>query len=194
MALSLVACSEEENLAEQEATGSVDIQIEEPNKTDEEKDDEELVETEEPAAPHTDDDHDHEELPFEWAGSYKLQAGSYTLLFKQNEFGDESILVTFILEDSNIKDLEHHAAHIMEADVEDFNAGEQFDAESEFAYNLLLNVSGSTSFTFTIGEAGTYRIFTEHHADEFEMEITNKSKEVIVVENPTEYEGHGHSH
>ncbi|RXJ00367.1 hypothetical protein DS745_12615 [Anaerobacillus alkaliphilus] len=140
------------------------------------------------------DDHSHDELPFEWAGSYELVAGTYSLEFKQNEFGDETMLLTFIKEDSNIKDLEHHAAHIMDTGGELFHEGDYFAAESEYAYNLSLNVKGSTSYTFTIQEAGTYRIFTEHHADEFEMEITNENSDVIIAKSVQEYEGHDHEH
>ncbi|MCT8136904.1 hypothetical protein H1D32_03515 [Anaerobacillus sp. CMMVII] len=196
---SLVACDAEEQNVTQDENENVEVQ----DLTDDVEEDEVELEETTPAEAEEEsqtvsaheDDHHHDDLPFEWAGSYNLIEGTYSLVFKQNEFGDESILVAFILEDSNIKDLEHHAAHIMEASgFDEISEGEQFSAESEFAYNLFINVEGATSFTFTVIEAGTYRIFTEHHAEEFDMEISNEAGDVMVVENAKEYEGHEHGH
>ncbi len=205
LTLGLVGCSDkeantEENsvaVEENKVTTEGNAQDGEENEavTEGTPEDSETGETENSEAEHSHgSDHSHDELPFEWAGSYELVAGTYSLVFKQNEFGDESMLLAFILENSNIKDLEHHAAHIMEHGGESFNEGDYFAAESEYAYNLSLNVEGATSYTFTIQEAGTYRIFTEHHADEFEMEITNKESEVILATNVQEYDGHEHGH
>ncbi|MBM4765265.1 hypothetical protein [Bacillus sp. B15-48] len=139
----------------------------------------------------------HDELPYEWAGSYELAGGIYTLKFNQNELGDESMLIAFILENSNITDLEHHAAHMMEEDAPNLNSilvGEEFEAHHEYTYLLALNTEGESTFTFTISQAGRYRIFTEHHPDEFGMQILTEEDSEIAVNDSVEYEGHDHDH
>ncbi|QOY35044.1 hypothetical protein AWH56_020385 [Anaerobacillus isosaccharinicus] len=102
------------------------------------------------------------------------------------------MLMAFILENKNITDLEHHAAHLFEAEAEEVKQNQQFQAKHEFVYNLILNQE-STKFTFSIEESGSYRIFTEHHPEEFQMKIT-KSTGVVNPEDPIEYEGHEHGH
>lgn len=139
----------------------------------------------------------HDELPYEWAGNYDLEAGTYTLKFNQNEHGDESILLAFILENSNITDLEHHAAHMMEIDTPNLdmiNEGEEFEALHEYTYLLELNTEGESTFTFTISQSGSYRIFTEHNADEFGLQILTEEGNEMAVKDTVEYEGHHHDH
>lgn len=139
----------------------------------------------------------HHELPYEWGGSYELEAGTYTLKFNQNEHGDESILLAFILEGSNISDPEHHAAHMLEEDASNLDrieAGEEFDALHEYSFLLGLNLEGESAFTFTISEAGSYRMFAEHHVEEFGLQILAEDCSEIAVQHPVEYEGHDHSH
>lgn len=139
----------------------------------------------------------HHELPYEWGGSFELEEGTYTLKFKQNDHGDEHILIAFIIENSNIADPEHHAAHMMEEDAPHLDVieeGEQFEALHEYTYLLGLNPDGESTFSFTITQAGSYRIFTEHLADELGMHIFNEEGNEIVVTNPVEYDEHDHDH
>lgn len=135
----------------------------------------------------------YHELPYEWAATYELAEGTYTLQFNENENGDESFMLAFVLEDSNINDLEHHVAHIMEEDValEETN---HFEAKHEYANNLKLNETGETIYTFTISKGGKYRIFTEHHPDEFSMKLLTEDGTVIEGTNAKEFEGHDHHH
>ncbi|WP_216829691.1 hypothetical protein [Alkalihalobacterium elongatum] len=185
---SLVACNTEEvaeianpDELQAEEVGEEEVEIEEGENTEENKDEEE------------DGIDHHHELPYEWAGSYDLEAGTYTLNFNKNEHGDESILIGYVLEDSNIKDLEHHMAHVMDDGGEEITS-ENFTATSEYAYILSLNPNGETTYTFTIEVPGTYRIFTEHHAEEFLLQVLIETGEEVVAQNPTDYEGHNHDH
>ncbi len=175
----LVGCGQTEESADQDIIDSSIVEVLEEG---------DIVEEE-------DDVGHHDELPFEWSGSYVFEKGTYTLLLNHNEFGDESMLISFILENGNILDFDHHAAHIMDIDPdEEVDQDGSFDAVSEYSYNLALNPAGSTSFTFTITEAGRYKIFTEHVADEFDMNILHPSGDVIPVEDTKTYDGNGHSH
>lgn len=139
------------------------------------------------------DDHVHDLWPFEWSAIYGLQEGTYTLNFNQNQFGDESILIAFIIENKNITDPVHHAAHLFETPSETIKEKNEFIAIHEHAYNLLLNMD-RTEFSFKIEESGSYIIFTEHHAEEFLMTILNQMGEEILPQNPTEYESGEHVH
>ncbi|MDQ0340120.1 hypothetical protein J2S00_002915 [Caldalkalibacillus uzonensis] len=188
---SLVACNNDVNDTDSQMTADIDtaeISEAETESTVSETTDESTEQAEGIAH------HDH--LPYEWSASYQLEEGVYTLLFNDNQNGDESMRIAFIRQNSNIKDVEHHAAHIMEEDqgVELIVDGGTFEAKHEFAYNLQLNQEGSTSFTFTIAEAGSYAIFLEHHIDEVAMQVMNESNAEIEAVNPKEYEGHGHDH
>jgi hypothetical protein len=192
----IVACSNAEKTAEEPV--AAEVQTGEQN-TDEEETTEEIEENEEDAEKldaeieEADGIHHHDDIPYEWAATYKLKEGTYSLVFHQNEFSDESMLLAFILEDKNITDFEHHAAHLFEADAQEVKQTEVFHAKHEYGYNLLLN-KDHTDFTFTIVEAGSYRIFAEHHPEEFKMTITDIDGNEVEAENPIEYEGHDHSH
>ncbi|WP_078552560.1 hypothetical protein [Bacillus alkalicellulosilyticus] len=189
--ISLVACGNTDDEVEVQQPENQEkevVGVVEETEPAEELEEEGPIEEEEEGIDH------HQELPYEWAGSFNLEEGTYTLVFNQNEFGDESILLGFILENSNIQDVEHHAAHMMEHSDEEVSQEGTFAAKHEYTFNLLINTEGSTTFTFTISEAGSYRMFTEHHAEEFKMQILSQSNEEIKPDNVKEYEGHGHEH
>lgn len=135
----------------------------------------------------------HHAIPFEWGATYELAEGTYSLQFNENPHGDETILVAYILDDGKIKDIDHHAAHVMEADPEKVDVEGNFVAESEYAYQLTLNQE-RTSYTFEIKQAGQYALFVEHHADEVKMQILDASGAEVTAQNPQEYEGHDHDH
>lgn len=134
----------------------------------------------------------HHELPYEWRGSYDLVEGTYTLQLNKNEHGDETMLVAFIMENSNIHDLDHHAAHLMEATAEEVNEEQAFEAKHEYVYLLPLNEK--TTFTFTITKGGQYALYLEHDAEEFDLEIFNNNNDEIAAENVRQFEGHEHGH
>lgn len=188
---SLVACSNDEKVTEVEPEVITEVPSDYEEIIDE-ANEEELQVIAEEEEKEAEGIHHHDDLHYEWAGSFTLSEGTYSLVFSQNEHGDESMLVAFLLENKNIHDLEHHAAHLFEAEAETVEQGGHFHAEHEYVYHLLLNAE-RTVFTFTINESGTYRLFTEHHPDEFLMTITGETG-VVEPANEKEYEGHHHSH
>lgn len=134
---------------------------------------------------------DHHDIPYEWSGIFEFGEGVHTIKFKKNE-GDESILVAFISTESNISDMEHHAAHVMEAEAIDVEKDGKFIAENEYTYNLDLKKE-LAEFQFEIESPGRYYVFTEHLPSEFQMEVLNPEGEVLKIDSPTEYEG-DHDH
>lgn len=137
------------------------------------------------------EDHHHHDIPYEWSGIFEFEEGNYTMKFNKNE-GDESILVAFISTAGSITDMEHHAAHVMEAEAIDVEKDGDFIAENEYTYKLDLN-EDRTEFKFEVETPGEYYVFTEHLPEEFDMEILNEEGEVLEADNPTEYEG-DHDH
>lgn len=93
----LIACTNvEENdpVIEQEIDKEADLSEEIIEEKDTEVDLAEIKEEEEEEEDSIADGIGHHgELPYEWAGTYQLEKGTYSLVFNENEFGDESILV-----------------------------------------------------------------------------------------------------
>lgn len=129
--------------------------------------------------------HDHGDEPYEWSAAYNLPKGTYTLEFQESE-NDPCILVAFLLEDEDEHALYHLAHHVMEAGGEDVAAGTSFTARDQYAYNLILN-PGGTTFTFEISDPGTYVVFTEHFAWEFDMKIYDSKGVEIPGENSIDH-------
>lgn len=137
-----------------------------------------------------DDDHHHHDICYEWSGIFEFEEGKYTMKFNKND-GDESILVAFISADSGIKDIEHHAIHVMEAEAKEVKKDASFVAENEYTYNLELNKEAA-EFEFELEKPGKYYIFTEHMPEEFDMQILNADGEELKAEDPKVYEDHDH--
>ncbi|MDE5413688.1 hypothetical protein [Alkalihalobacterium chitinilyticum] len=196
---SLIACNNNDDVTEtiEDAAANEEetLQQELPSEEDEEpieNEDTEMDELDEYEEENEGIDH-HHELPFEWRGSYDLAEGTYTLKLNKNEHGDETMLIAFIMENSNIHDLDHHAAHLMEAAAEEVNEEQAFEAKHEYVYLLPLN-EDETTFTFTITKSGLYALYLEHDAEEFDLEIFNENNEEITSENVSQFEGHNHGH
>lgn len=147
---------------------------------------------------HEEHDHDdehghHHDINYEWSGIYELGEGTHRIKLNKNE-GDESILVAFISSEGSISDIEHHAAHVMEAEAIDVAKDASFTAENEYTYNLDLN-NETAEFEFEMESPGNYYVFTQHLPEEFDMEILNPDGEVLEADEQTEYEGdHDYDH
>lgn len=132
-------------------------------------------------------DHDHGE--FEWIGEFELEAGEYLFHFGESE--DETMDVAFIKMGDNITDLEHHASHLMLSDKENIKQDSSFIAKPDYAYTFEMNEDHG-HISFTIEEAGTYAIVTEHMPFESSMQIFDKDDiEILPIR---EHEAGDHEH
>lgn len=138
------------------------------------------------AAGTTEDDHGHEhgDLPYEWSGELMFEPGTYEMVFQES--GDPAMDIAFVILDGSINDVEHHAHHILEADMVLVGAGDSFSALPDYGYTLGLNPD-HTTFTFHIEEGGRYSLFTEHKPEEFDLAFFNEAGELLVPENQQEY-------
>jgi hypothetical protein len=126
------------------------------------------------------DDHGHEhgDDPYEWSGVFSFAEGSYVMHFQES--GDPSIAVVFLLDEGDRDGSDHMAYHIMEAELEAVPAGGEFEAVSEYGYNLMLNPD-ETITTFVISEAGDYLLYLEHFPEEFDLVIKDAAGNEMVA-------------
>lgn len=125
----------------------------------------------------------HDDLPYEWKGEYHFhEETTYTVTTSAED--PEPLTLGFIQEGENIEDVEHHAAHMMEAeDIDQITTNATFQAEHEYAYTL----RDSTSYTFTI-EAGTYAVFLNQDPAEHQVSITNDQQETLEAQQEAYYD------
>lgn len=148
----------------------------------------EEVEKEEVEETESEEGHTHE-APFEWSGKMSFNEGEeYTLKFNSNDEKEEVITIGFLRTDANIDDIEHHAAHMMDHEVEKehFHIGEDFHAEHEYAYELALE-GGTGEIKFNTHE-GEYYVFLEHMPEEFNLEILDAEGNQVEISEEKVYE------
>ena len=161
-----------------------------PAETKEEEKPEQTMTQETQSETKEEEHHDHEHGDFEWIGEYGLKAGTYLLHF--GPCADKTMDVGFVKMGENIKDLEHHASHVMAAkDKEVIKQEETFEAKSDFAYTLEMDPEHG-HIHFTIKEDGKYALITEHLPKESTMQIFDAEKKEILPVEEKEIEGHKH--
>jgi zinc transport system substrate-binding protein len=144
-----------------------------------------------------DGEHDHDgEVPWEWAGLYHLEAGTYTYTFQEGP--DPRMQLAVVTTDEGGDHGIHHVEETATAlygnsdthtPVED---GGTLTPSSEVLYHLQFADSGETTFTLDIETEGHYVLFGQHVPAEFDASLTDDSGSAIDPE-VTETAGeHGH--
>ncbi|WP_018256473.1 metal ABC transporter solute-binding protein, Zn/Mn family [Halomicrobium katesii] len=146
-----------------------------------------------------DGEHGHSgETPWEWAGLYHLEAGSYTYTFHEGPDPKMQLAVIATEEggDHGIRHVEETATtlygdHDTHTPVE---SGATFEPPSESLYHLRFADSGETTFTLDVEAEGHYVLFAQHAPAEFDATLTDGSGSAIepeVTESAGEHEGDG---
>jgi zinc transport system substrate-binding protein len=142
-------------------------------------------------------EHDHGgETPWEWAGLYHLDAGTYAYTFHEGPDPKMQLAVIPTEEggDHGIHHVEETATtlysdHDTHTPVED---GGTLAPSSEALYHLQFVDSGETTFTLDIETEGHYVLFGQHVPAEFDATLTDGSESAVEPE-VTETAGeHGH--
>jgi len=146
--------------------------------------------------------HDHEDehgssTPWEWAGLYHLDAGTYTYEFEQGPDPRMHLAVLTTEEggDHGIHHVEETAHSLYESDHDaqtSVEAGGTLTPSSESLYTLQFAESGTTSYRLRIESAGHYVLFAQHVPSEFSATLSNESATSVSPE-VTETAG-GHEH
>jgi zinc transport system substrate-binding protein len=152
--------------------------------------------------------HDHEDehgssTPWEWAGLYHLEAGTYTYEFEQGP-DPRMHLAVLATEEGGDHGIHHdeETAHSLYESGHDAHtsveAGGTLAPSSESLYTLQFAESGTTSYRLQIESAGHYVLFAQHVPSEFSATLSNESgtsvsPEVTETAGGHEHEGdHGH--
>lgn len=141
-------------------------------------------------------DHHHHEDLVEWSGVYDLEAGTYTLVFQASSH-DPSIMIAFLdradyQEEGDELAAHHEALHLMEAGPAPVAPGTSLEVISGACYNLALQPEG-TAYELRVPGTGSYIVFTEHFAWEFEMQILGPEQKPVEPYDIREYtEPHAH--
>ena len=143
------------------------------------------------------DEHGHGgETPWEWAGLYHLEAGSYTYTFHEGP-DPEMQLAVIATEESGDHGIHHveetattlYGDHDTHTPVE---SGATFEPSSESLYHLRFADSGETTFTLDVGAEGHYVLFAQHAPTEFDATLTDGSGSAIEPEVTESAGGHDH--
>ena len=147
------------------------------------------------------DDHDeHEgesETPWEHAGLYHLEAGSYSYRFGEGPDPEMSLAVLTTDEggDHGIERVEETARELYASEHETHTAVEDGDTLTPSRgslYVLEFADSGETNVTFDIDADGHYVLFSQHVPAEFDATLTDSGGAVIEPEASETAGEHGH--
>lgn len=154
---------------------------------------------------HEDEHTDHEgeeehghggETPWEWAGLYHLEAGSYTYTFHEGPDPKMQVAVLPTDEggDHGIHHVEEAAKHLYgDHDTHTpVDGGETLVPSSEALYHLRLADSGETTFTLDVESEGHYVLFAQHVPAEFDATLTDGSGSALEPEVTERAGGHEH--
>jgi len=142
-------------------------------------------------------EHDHGgETPWEWAGLYHLEAGTYTHTF--HEGPDQRMQLAVIATEEGGDHGIHHVEETATTLYGDHDThtpvegGGTLTPSSESLYHLQFADSGETTFSIDIETEGHYVLFAQHAPAEFDATLTDGSGSVIEPEVTESAGGHGH--
>ena len=150
------------------------------------------------------DDHEDEgdhggesEIPWEHAGLYHLEAGSYSYTFGEGPDPEMSLAVLATDEggDHGIEHVEGTARELYTSDHETHTAvknGDTLTPSQESLYALEFADSGETNFSLDIDTEGHYVLFSQHVPAEFDAALTDSGGAVIEPEASETAGGHDH--
>lgn len=121
------------------------------------------------------------EYPFEWAGMYHFQAGTYEWTFKP---GPDAFLNTAIIpvldSPKDLPDSAIKTADLLFSDVEDLvHSGESLDPGLTLRRLMMEEIE--SVFTLNIAKPGLYVLVSEHHIDEFQACVFNERRPIEPI-------------
>ena len=149
---------------------------------------------------HHESEHDHGELPFEWAGAFQLESGVYQWSFAKVDgaYADPGMKMAYIVSGAEepIEQAEEQAKTIFGQSGQAVQPGGRLSTGN--LYSLQFDSTrDATVFEIAVDQSGTYVFFTEHMPSEFEAgehffkTAGGKDVEPVAQEPET---GHTHHH
>ncbi|MFM7430339.1 MAG: CobW family GTP-binding protein [Flammeovirgaceae bacterium] len=133
-----------------------------------------------------------EEVPFEYAGIYYLQPGVHELVLEEGPDLAMDFTIGFLssLDEPALEKLKKQNILSFSADPQIRKNGEGFEPSAHLQQLVL--TEASNSFPITIPAKGHYMVFSQHHANEFNMKLKKGGKEIEPFKE-IEFE-HSHEH
>ena len=127
------------------------------------------------------------ETPWEWAGLYHLEAGTYSYTFQEGPDPEMQLAVLTTDEggDHGIHHVEETAIQLYGSDHDAHTAvedGGTLTASTDTLYRLEFADSGETTFSLEIETEGHYVLFGQHMPAEFEAVLTDSSGSTVEPE------------
>ncbi|SDD62316.1 metal ABC transporter substrate-binding protein [Natrinema hispanicum] len=154
--------------------------------------------------------HDHEDEheaanqhgespPWEWAGLYHLETGTYTYTFEQGPDPQMHLAVLSTDEggDHGIHHVEETAHSLYESDHSSHTTVEAdgtLSPSSESLYTLEFAENGATTYTLQVESEGHYVLFAQHVPSEFNAALSNEGGASVTPEVTEAVGGHDHGH
>jgi G3E family GTPase len=133
-----------------------------------------------------------EEVPFEYAGIYFLQPGTYQLVLEEGSDPSIDFTINYLaaLDEVAIDQIKKQNILTFSSDPVVRKPGDQFSPSKDL--HQLTLTEKRNEFTISIAEKGHYIIFSQHHANEFNLKLLLGGKEVKPFKE-IEFE-HSHEH
>ena len=137
------------------------------------------------------------ETPWEWAGLYHLDAGSYTYTYQPGPDPEMQLAVIETDErgDHGIQHVGETAHTLYESDHDahsEVQIGGTLTPSSESLYHLQFADSGESTYTLNIPSSGHYVLFSQHVPSEFDAALTNESGSMVDPELTESAGSHDH--
>jgi G3E family GTPase len=134
------------------------------------------------------------EYPFEWAGVYELDAGTYRL--ELDDGPDPTIDVLIMpLPSGALADERAHAEHALRAwaaEPRRVDPGAELASDASRANALVLTGRGTKTFSIALPSAGRYGLYTQHLPSEFALRLLREHEPIEPLAGHEFAAGHTH--
>lgn len=121
------------------------------------------------------------EYPFEWAGVYRLQAGRHELVLQAGPDDPSMDMVLVGMADDAALTAVIPAVESVFSNRNQANWYTNHPIQPAYhLHRLPIDVDAEMRFAIEIPQAGTYALFTEHHASEFDLQLQDGSGAVAL--------------
>ncbi|MBM3847395.1 MAG: GTP-binding protein [Verrucomicrobia bacterium] len=133
------------------------------------------------------------EMPFEWAGLYRLDAGMHVLEFEPGPDPSMDLVVLPMPDgsESSWKAALQQAVQVFSSEPRSQQPGVSLFPGGEL-HQLAFGEGCGGRFLLEVGLPGTFGVFTQHHPDEFKMLMTRNKQQVLPTSSETFAPNHSH--
>ena len=121
------------------------------------------------------------EYPFEWTGVYSLDTGRYELCLAEGPDPSMSLVVVpdQVTDDAALRESAEWCVRQYAEPAEGIQPGEEIPVGRHV--NLLLESSGHKSFFFEVDAPGMFGFYSQHLAEEFDLQLRNADGEAFTL-------------